>query len=73
MPDASGETLVAAPHPAGAKLSVAASIETVTTYEDIKPLGHLPPALTEQRFDGYYPHIQTALSTMRTAVRKQGE
>jgi hypothetical protein len=71
MPTASGETFVAAPHPAGAKLSVAASIETITAYEEVKPLDPVPLATAEQRFDGYYPRVQSSLSALRTAISKR--
>ena len=60
-----GETLVVAPHPAGAKQSIAASIEGVTAFESVEPHGRVSTTEAEQRFAGYYPGVRTAISTLR--------
>lgn len=58
----SGETLVVAPHPAGAKKSVIGSID-ITTFESVVPKERVPQAMAEQRFGGYYPSVRGALTT----------
>lgn len=68
-PDGGGETLVVAPHPAGAKQSIASGVEIVTTFDNVEPLKRVSPSIAAQSFDGYYPGVRRMLSAGRTAVR----
>lgn len=65
--DGGGETLVVAPHPAGAKRSVAGSIGIVS-FESVVPKERVSQAMAKQRFDGYYPSVREALTAGQSAV-----
>ena len=57
-----GETLVVAPHPAGAKKAIGILPADVTAYEDVEPSTRVSDGVAGQHFDGYYPHIRQAMN-----------
>lgn len=68
--DGGGETLVVAPHPAGAKQSVTSMVGNIIIYESVEPLGRVPITMADQRFDGYYPGVRSVLAAGRTTFRR---